>query len=312
MLRSTATISGIVRQEVVSATNNGVTSQCTFPERDDDPAIELRPCGGVGIIATNGDESFRTTSSSGDGSYLVTGLPPGTYSMSFERAGYSTVLFTATVAAGDVLDQRTIDLTMLPTGNLATGSVRLFVGSVANLPLTGITAQVLGQMDAPISVPTAGTGTTPVDLPGLLPGTYNVRITADEHDTALAQVQVPLGGVGQRRHGAAHPAGVDRRPRQRLPDAARPGCGRVRHARPDRPERGRPAGQPEGHPGRPRPGLPRRRPGRRRGAPVPAQRRQPGCRRRRPPGRVHPHRHERPLRLRPADAHRQVPRRSPR
>ena len=131
---------------MVSATNNGATSSCTFPARDDDPAIELRPCGGVGITATNGEHTFRTTSSSGDGSFLLTGLPAGTYSLSFERAGYSTVLFTVTVAAGDMLDQKTTDLIMLPTGNLATGSVRIFVGSLANLPLTGITAQVLGQM----------------------------------------------------------------------------------------------------------------------------------------------------------------------
>ncbi len=193
MRRSSATVSGVVRQQVVSSTSNGVSSSCTFPEHDDDPAIELRPCGGVGITATNGEHTYRTTSSTGDGSYLLTGMLPGTYSMSFERAGYSTVLFTTTVAAGDVVDLATTDLTMLPTGNLANGAVRMFVGSVANLPLTGITAQVIGQQGGPTPFPTAPSGTTPILLTGLLPGTYNVRISADEHDTALAQIQVPQG-----------------------------------------------------------------------------------------------------------------------
>ena len=193
MLRSTATIGGIVRQQVVSVTTGSNPTDCAYPEHSTDPTIALRPCGGVGITATNGTSSYRTTSSTGDGSFLLTGVTPGTYSMSFERSGYSSVLFTATVAAGDVVDLGTTDLSVLPTGQLANGSVRLFVGSVANLPLTGITAQVIGQQATPISVATAATGTTPVDLVDLLPGTYNVRITADEHDSALVQVQIPLG-----------------------------------------------------------------------------------------------------------------------
>ena len=151
LVRSTATIGGVVRQEVVSVTTGNTTSNCAFPSKSGDPNIELRPCGGVGVTASNGTQTFRTTSSTGDGSYVLTGLPPGTYSMTFERAGYTTVLFTTTVAAGEVLDLPTTDMKRVPTGDTATGSARLFVGSVANLPLTGITVQVIGQMDSPLS-----------------------------------------------------------------------------------------------------------------------------------------------------------------
>jgi hypothetical protein len=194
LARSTATISGVARQQVVNAHNaDGTTSPCVFPKESDDPAIVVAPCGGVGIVATNGDKTYRTTSSTGDGSYLLSGIPPGTYSMSFVRAGYSTVLFTTTVAAGDNLVLATTDLTMVPTTANATGSVRLFVASAANLALTGITVQVLGQQPTAQPVTSAGAGATPVLIEGLLPGTYNIRVTADEHDAGIVQVQIPLG-----------------------------------------------------------------------------------------------------------------------
>ena len=251
----------------------GSPRRARSPSDDDDPAIELRPCGGVGITATNGEQTYRTTSSTGDGSYLLTGMLPGTYSMSFERAGYSTVLFTTTVAAGDVVDLATTDLTMLPTGNLANGSVRMFVGSVANLPLTGITAQVLGQQGAPTPFPTAPSGTTPILLTGLLPGTYNVRITADEHDAALAQVQVPSAA-----RSTAARCCSRRWPRSAGWSAASSRCpvpSAVVFVTPDPtdPNAASLLITPKGTPANPDEALPRRRSGRRRGAPVPAQRR---------------------------------------
>ncbi|MEO5898868.1 MAG: carboxypeptidase-like regulatory domain-containing protein, partial [Ilumatobacteraceae bacterium] len=194
---STAKISGVVRQQVVSTNNSdGTTSTCVFPKSSTDPAIVLQPCGGVGIVASNGDKTYRTTSASGDGSFLLAGVPPGTYSMSFERAGYQTVLFTTTVAGGDVVDLPSTDLILIPTNSNANGSVRLFVASAANLVLTGITVQVVGQQATPQSVASTGSpDAIPVQIVGLLPGTYNIRVTADEHDAGFVQVQIPLGAT---------------------------------------------------------------------------------------------------------------------
>ncbi|MEO5725120.1 MAG: carboxypeptidase-like regulatory domain-containing protein, partial [Ilumatobacteraceae bacterium] len=196
LARSTATMSGIVLQQVVTVSNaDGSSSTCVFPADTSDPGIRLQACGGVGVTATSGDKTFRTTSSSGDGSFLLAGIPPGTYSMSFERAGYSTVLFTATVMAGDNLDIPETDLSVIPRDSGASGSVKFFVASVANLPLTGITAQVIGQNLAPIPVVSAapGAGNTQALISNLLPGTYSLRVTADEHDATVVQVQIPLG-----------------------------------------------------------------------------------------------------------------------
>ena len=240
-----------------------------------DPAIELRPCGGVGVTATNGTQSYRTTSSTGDGSFLLTGVPPGTYSMSFERAGYSTRAVhhhRRRRRRGRPGHHRPVRAARPgEPGHRLGAPVRRLAWPTCRSP--GSPPRCSASRTTPLAVsPPRPPGTTPVDLAGLLPGTYNVRITADEHDAALVQVQIPLGT-------AVNGGTVLLTPLASIGGLvsgfqSQPVPGAVVFVTPDPtdPNAGVAADQPEGHAGRPRRRLPQRRSGRRRGAPLPAQR----------------------------------------
>ncbi|HVX16557.1 MAG TPA: carboxypeptidase regulatory-like domain-containing protein [Acidimicrobiales bacterium] len=56
--------------------------------------------GGVAIAAVSGSSTFRTTSADGTGAYLLAGLPPGTYTVTFSRSGAPATTQLFTLGAG--------------------------------------------------------------------------------------------------------------------------------------------------------------------------------------------------------------------
>jgi hypothetical protein len=133
LLRSTATIRGTVTQEAI----NTISTQCVLPLVRGQRGATQQPCGGVGITASQGSTSFRTTSSSGDGSFLLAGIPPGTYTLTFERFGYSSVVFGVTVGLGDNLTVDPVQMFVLPRDIEASGVLQLTLSSLdPSLPLS--------------------------------------------------------------------------------------------------------------------------------------------------------------------------------
>lgn len=101
LVPSTATLAGIVRD------NTGTL------------------LGEVSIVLTSGDRTFATTSASEPaGEYELTGLPPGTYSVSFQRSGSVATVLQVTLRAGD--NQR-LDALLQPRARIS-GTVFVSTG----------------------------------------------------------------------------------------------------------------------------------------------------------------------------------------
>lgn len=96
---ATATVQGRVYQQAL------VTPACGYPANDYDPTtVRAQPCGNVGVTVSNLEGTWRTTSAGSDGGFVISGIAPGTYTVSFERFGYVPASLTVTLEAGDVTD----------------------------------------------------------------------------------------------------------------------------------------------------------------------------------------------------------------
>ena len=109
LLPSTAVIQGVVAQQVEAG-------GCDYP----DPtaavgAVDIGSCGGVGVTVTGENGTWSTTTATGDGSFRLSGIPAGEYTVEFDRYGYLPEFYRAVVGAGDVLtlpDDATYDVEM--------------------------------------------------------------------------------------------------------------------------------------------------------------------------------------------------------
>ena len=76
---------------------------CTYPAPGATGAsATAQPCGNVGITVQSDQGSWKTTSTSGTGEFSVAGVPAGTFTVRFERYGYTPATLTVTVGAGDI------------------------------------------------------------------------------------------------------------------------------------------------------------------------------------------------------------------
>ncbi|MEX2504041.1 MAG: carboxypeptidase-like regulatory domain-containing protein, partial [Egicoccus sp.] len=96
---STAIVQGVVEQQV--------GDRCEYPDANDEDAVEdARPglCGGVGVSLIGEEGTYRTTTATGTGSFQISGVPAGEYTLAFERQGYYPEYYEVGLAAGDVVN----------------------------------------------------------------------------------------------------------------------------------------------------------------------------------------------------------------
>ncbi len=95
--RSTATIGGRVFQDAIA--------NCEYPSPGTRPEdITPQPCGNVGVRVADERATFSTTTASGTGAFTLSGVPAGTYTVTFERYGYESATLSVTVGAGDIAE----------------------------------------------------------------------------------------------------------------------------------------------------------------------------------------------------------------
>lgn len=101
-----------------------------------------------------------TVTDRSDGTYLLSGVPGGTYNVSFEREGCVPVLVGAAVRPGEVTALPPVLLT--PATGVVTGSVALSAGAVAGFPVpadrSGIAVSLTGRDGSVNSVLTDAAG----------------------------------------------------------------------------------------------------------------------------------------------------------
>jgi Carboxypeptidase regulatory-like domain len=152
------------------------------------------PLGGVAITATSGELEFTTVSLTQDdvGAFTLRSLPtPGTYTVTFERAGYQSATRTVDLQAGQQLAG--IAVTMAPT----TGSITGIVSDV-NGPLGGVTVTITGPDSLEFTTTSASVGTvgqfTFEGLPS--PATYTLTFSKDGYVSQSLLKELGVGGQG--------------------------------------------------------------------------------------------------------------------
>ena len=96
---STATVQGTVLLESLTA------EPCRYPDVGFDPTtVSPQRCGNVGVTVANSAGTWRTTTASLTGEFRLSGIPSGSYTVTFERFGYRTATLAATLVAGTTTD----------------------------------------------------------------------------------------------------------------------------------------------------------------------------------------------------------------
>ncbi len=160
------------------------------------------PLGGVGITVVRGAVKATTTSltagdgTSGVGSYRISDLPaPGTYTVTFTLAGYTTE--TTTVTFGAAGDQPTVDMTM----SLSTGTVSGRV-TVSGAGRPGLTL-TLSDGATPRTTQSASSPSGGYEFAGVPPGTYMLQVTGAGVQETVVMVDVVAGQTTTRDVGVA-------------------------------------------------------------------------------------------------------------
>jgi uncharacterized membrane protein len=142
------------------------------------------PLGGVAVELTDGTVTLTTQSADDPaGEYVLTGVPPGTYTLTFRQTGAVPSSVLVTLAAGE---QRVVDVEMKPQATI-TGTVRRTgSGGAAAAPLAG--AQVTAFRVAEFPTVVAATAISGAD------GTYTLTdLTAP--DEYVIEFSYPVGSL---------------------------------------------------------------------------------------------------------------------
>lgn len=98
LVPSTGIIQGVVAQETVAG-------GCGYPDTTGaaPSGLVAQACGGVGVSVVGDNGTWRTTTATADGSFRLSGIPAGEYTVIFERFGYLPEFYTVVVRPGDAL-----------------------------------------------------------------------------------------------------------------------------------------------------------------------------------------------------------------
>ncbi len=157
--------------------------------------------GGVTVTVTGAPEPLttQTLTAGAVGSYQLAGLPtPGQYTLTFSLSGYSSVTVPVDLASG--ASASGIDVTLAPANGSIDGTVDASGAGIAGAtitvtnggpPLTTVsTTNPAGSFS--ISGVAPGTYSVTATLPGYLPDTVQVQVTAGQSATPTLDL-VPVG-----------------------------------------------------------------------------------------------------------------------
>ncbi|MFP4148429.1 MAG: carboxypeptidase regulatory-like domain-containing protein, partial [Nitriliruptoraceae bacterium] len=207
-LRSaTAVIQGTVHQEVLPG------GECAYPDPErpgDRDRVRLEPCGGVGVSVVGDEQTWRTTSASGTGTFQISRVPPGEYLVRFERSGYVSRFYGVVVEAGDIItlpgdaaettpaasDDAVVQMRLTPELDRRAGRIQAVLRN-ANAPdeefepPAGTEVSVVGEPDAEVERLSQGA----LRITSVPAGAQTIRVEAPGFDTLETTVRVPFEGT---------------------------------------------------------------------------------------------------------------------
>lgn len=120
-----------------------------------------------------------------DGRFALTDLPPGSYMLRYDKAGFAVATQSFTIVAGQVIDLGQVSLTPLPDMGVVSGVV---TDATSGVPIIGASVRLSGA-----TVASATTNANGYYSFASSPGGITVTVSATGYDTALAIGKVVAG-----------------------------------------------------------------------------------------------------------------------
>ena len=148
-------------------------------------AVSELPISGASIQVIYEDTVIDSTLTDSFGDYTVTGLPPGSYTVTASKANYDTGVTGAIVSAGQTA---AADFALEPNPGTISGTV---IGAISSLPISGALIEV--SLGSTIIFSTLTDSSGDYSISGVSPGSYVVQARAANYQSG-AKGAIVLAG----------------------------------------------------------------------------------------------------------------------
>lgn len=145
--------------------------------------INGNPIGGAVVGVLQGSQILTPTLSAEDGTYILSDIAPGSYSVRVRAGGYQTTYQGAIVSANETT---VVDFYLSSVVGRVTGNVE----NSSHVPIAGASIQVLQGSQPLTTVLTDPSGNYVV--PNLAPGTYFISVNAPGYQSQVDGITVPV------------------------------------------------------------------------------------------------------------------------
>ena len=162
---------------VATITNGGVVGEVVLAGSDE-------PISDVNITVK--EQSGLTVTTNSLGVFNIQSIAEGTYTIIFEKAGFSSASNVVNVSNGKLINIGKVALNILPTTGVLRGAV---FDSESQAPITNAQLNLTGPQSLVINVDQSGA----FNLTNLMPGSYSLGISADGYNSVTATFDISAG-----------------------------------------------------------------------------------------------------------------------
>ena len=166
-----------IANPVASITNGGVVGEVVLTGSDE-------PISDVNVTVK--EQSGLTVTSNSLGVFNIQSIAEGTYTLIFEKAGFSSASDVINVSNGKLINVGKIALNILPTTGVLIGTV---FDSESQVSVTNALLNLTGAQNLSVNVDQSGA----FNLSSLLPGSYSLGISADGYNSVTVTFDILAG-----------------------------------------------------------------------------------------------------------------------
>jgi len=177
VLRLLDTYQKRIANPVASITNGGIVGEVVLAGSDE-------PISNVNVTVK--EQSGTTVTTNSLGVFNIQSIAEGTYTLIFEKAGFSGASNVVNVSNGKLINIGKIALNILPATGVLQGSVFDYDSQA---PIVNAQLNLSGPQNLVVNVDQSGA----FNLTNLIPGSYSLGISADSYNSVTATFDVSAG-----------------------------------------------------------------------------------------------------------------------